>query len=194
MNSAPRSHVWRLLASIVIFEAAWIVCIIAAAHDVMGWGIAAVVVSILWQLAISSRPGLDLALIVAAFGTGLAWDTLLVQSHLVVYASPHPVPALAPLWILALWAQLGAVLREPLRWLHERLWIASAFGALGGAAAYTAAARLGACEFPDATRALVTLALGWGVIIPALVALARYLDRVSADSIPQLPPGAATRR
>ncbi len=160
----------------------------------MGWGIAAVVVSILWQLAISSRPGIDVALMAVAFGTGLAWDSLLVQGHLVVFASHAPFPALAPLWILALWAQLGTILREPLRWLHERLWVAAALGAAGGAAAYAAAARLGACEFPDISRGLLALALGWAVILPALVALARELNRRLAVPLPQLPQDAATRR
>lgn len=169
---------WRLVATFVLFEGAWVACVAGAASGHMGWGIAAIVVSIGWQLGISGRRDLDLKLIAAAFGLGLAWDTLLVQSGLVVYASHAPLAWLAPLWILALWAQLGSVVREPLRWLHYRPWLAVLLGGVGGAAAYAAAARLGACQFPDPHVALGVLAVGWGILLPALLYLARCLDPV----------------
>jgi hypothetical protein len=175
--TSPRWPVWRLLASIAIFQAAWFACVISAAHHAMGWGIAAMAVSIGWQLAISDRRTADLLLIAAAFGTGLLWDTFLVQAGIVEYASHAPLAAVAPLWILAMWMQLGAVLRGPLRALHGRHWLAAGLGAAGGAVAYAGAARLGACAFPDAVLALATLAAGWGVLLPLLLYLARCLDQ-----------------
>ena len=176
MNPAGASRWWRLAASVVIFESAWLACVISAAHQVMGWGIGAVLASILWQLAISDRRGADLVLISAAFVTGLVWDTLLTQTHIVVYASHAPFAAAAPLWILALWMQLGSVLRDPLRWLHDRPGIAAGLGGLGGAAAYAGAARLGACEFPNLALAMAVLASGWGVLLTLLLRLARRWD------------------
>lgn len=173
MNRVSHWPRWRLLISIAIFQAAWFACIAAAAQGMTGWGIAAVAVSITWQLSISARPGIDLALMGVAFATGLMWDTFLVQTNLVVYASHVPLAAVAPLWILALWAQLGTVLRGPLHWLHSRLWIAAVLAAVGGAAAYAAAARFGACAFPDLPLAMLVLAAGWAVLLPALLHVAR---------------------
>ncbi len=179
----PKASAWspgiqrlRLVATFVLFEAAWFACVLGAARGEMGWGIAAILVSIGWQLAFSRRRRTDLRLIAAAFGVGLVWDTLLVQSNLIVYSSHEPFAAVAPLWILALWAQLGSVLREPLRWLHGRPWLGAVLGAAGGAAAYAAAARLGACEFPDPHVALGVLAIGWGILLPALIYLAQCMD------------------
>lgn len=170
---------WRLVATFVLFEGAWVACVAGAANGWMGWGVAAILVSIGWQLAISRRRDLDLALIAAAFGLGLAWDTLLVQSGTVVYASHAPFSWMAPLWILALWAQLGSVVREPLRWLHHRPWLGVLLGGVGGAAAYAAAARMGACQFPQPMVVMGVLAVGWGILLPALLYLARCLDAAS---------------
>jgi hypothetical protein len=166
----------RLIATFVLFEAAWVACVVGAARGHMGWGIAAIAASIAWQLAFSRRRNTDLQLIAAAAGVGVIWDTLLVQSDLIIYASQAPFASLAPLWIVALWAQLGSVLREPLRWLHYRPWLGVVLGAVGGAAAYAAAARLGACSFADPRVALGVLAVGWGILLPALIYLARCMD------------------
>ncbi len=168
----------RLLISLVIFEAAWFACVAGAAHDQVGWGIAAVAAAIAAQLTFSKARAADLKLIAAALLCGLVWDSALLNSHVVAYASPGPVHLLAPAWILALWAQFGSVLRELLRWLHTRPRLATALGAVGGAASYAAAQRLGACTLPAPGIALPILAAGWGLLVPLLLWLAR---RVEAD-------------
>jgi len=168
--------VWRLLASIALYEAGWYACVKAAALGAMGWGIAAAGVSIAWQLAISGRRGADLKLMAVAMGTGLVWDTFLVQAHLVTYASHMPFTAVAPLWMVVLWAQLGAVLREPLRWLHGRMWLGAALGAVGGAASYAAGVRIGACAFANYWISLAVLAVGWSLMVPLLLHVARRSD------------------
>jgi hypothetical protein len=117
-----------------------------------------------------------------AVGTGLVWDTLLIQTHLMTYASHQPFTAVTPLWMLVLWAQLGSVLREPLRWLHGRKWLAAALGAVGGAASYAAGVRLGACAFPEARLALAVLAAGWAVIMPMLLVATSVVQRTVSAS------------
>lgn len=180
MKAASRRPVAAAIFSIVLFEAAWCACIIAVAHGAPAWGIAALGVSIAWQLATSHNRTADLLLIAVAACTGLAWDTFLVQARLVDYTAHQPFAAVAPLWIVALWAQLGAVLREPLRWLHQRLWLAAMLGAVVGAAAYAGAARLGACSFADAPTALAALAIGWALLLPALLKVAHWQSRRAA--------------
>jgi hypothetical protein len=51
-------------------------------------------------------------------------------------------------------------------------------GGSGGAAAYAGAAKLGAVAFPDTPVALGVLAIGWGILLPALLYLARCMDPV----------------
>jgi hypothetical protein len=170
----------RLIACIIVFEAAWFACIAGAAHGFVGWGMAAVSMSIALQLFISNRRSVDLLLMLVAVGCGLAWDTALTQAHLVTYSSHLPMLAVAPAWILILWAQLGSVLREPLSWLHARPWLAVALSAFGGAASYAGAARMGAVAFPRPVIAILVLAAGWGMMLPLLLWLARRMEQRSA--------------
>jgi hypothetical protein len=178
--AAVNSTLFRRIVDIAIFQAAWFACVLGAARGATGLGEAAVAGAVAWQLGTGRRYWVDLLLMAAALGTGLVWDTFLGWAHIVVYASPASLPAIAPTWILALWVLLGSVLREPLRWLQGRPWLAVPFGAVGGAASYAGAARLGACAFPDEARALAVLAAGWGVIFPLLSELARRLDARAA--------------
>lgn len=161
----------------MVFEAAWFACVVSAARGQMVWGLAAVAASIALQLAISRKRRADLLLMAVALACGLVWDTTLSRMHLVVYASHWPFLAVAPIWILALWVQLATVLRDPLRWLHGRPVLAVGLSAVGGAASYAGAARLGACTFPEPALTLIVLAAGWGIMLPLLLQLARRLDR-----------------
>jgi hypothetical protein len=174
----------RLLSSIAIFEAGWFACVIGAARDAMAWGIAAVLGAIAWQVGTSRRRAIDITLMVVAICIGIAWDTVLARMQVVVYASPLPFAGFAPLWLLALWAQLGSVIREPMSWLHGRWWLAAPLGAVGGAASYAGAARLGACSFPDKVLAMQVLAAGWAVFMPLMAELARHLDARAARANP----------
>jgi hypothetical protein len=177
MKHKPRftAHL-RLLSSIAIFEAGWFACVVGAARGATGAGIAAVLGAIAWQVGTSRRRAIDITLMLVAICIGIAWDTALARMHVVVYASPLPFAGFAPAWILALWAQLGSVVREPMSWLHGRWWLALPLGAVGGAASYAGAARLGACSFPDKVLAMQVLAAGWAVFMPLLAELARHLD------------------
>jgi hypothetical protein len=80
---------------------------------------------------------------------GLIWDSSMSRLGWIAYAEPGPLPGIAPVWILALWALFAMVLREPLRWLHKRLPLAALLGALGGPLSYAAAERLGACRLVE---------------------------------------------
>ncbi len=185
-------RVAKLIACIAVFEAAWFACILGAAHGHVAWGMAAVAVSIALQLALSNRRGTDVLLMVVALACGLLWDTALSQSQMVVYSSHVPMHAIAPAWILILWAQLGAVLREPLGWLHGRPLLAAVLSAAGGAASYAGASRLGAVAFPEPVLALIVLAIGWGVMLPLLLYLARWLDRRGPASLQMIDTASST--
>ncbi|HET9205432.1 MAG TPA: DUF2878 family protein, partial [Burkholderiaceae bacterium] len=112
-------------------------------------------------------------LVGAAMAIGLVWDSALLQLGWIVYAAPGPLPALAPAWILALWALFAIALREPLRWLHRRLPLAALLGALGGPLSYAGAQRLGACTLTQPVVSEIALALGWAAMVPLLLVLAR---------------------
>lgn len=177
---SPSSKAGQLLhglAWFALFQAAWFACVLGAASEHSVWGVLAVAAVVALTWAASNARGNELRLTALALLMGLAWDTALLQLGLLTYASPGPLPVLAPLWILALWALFATLLRGPLAWLQGRPLLAALLGAVGGPLSYLAAVRLGAGSFPDESRALLALAVGWSVMTPALTEAARRLDR-----------------
>lgn len=181
-SSAARADVtrhrrWRLAIQFVVFQGAWLACVISAARGDPWPGIATVAAAVALHLGWSVRRGVDAVLIAVSLIVGLAWDSALIATGWLTYASPGPLPALAPAWILSLWALFATILRDPLRWLHGRPWLAVLFGAVGGPLSYASAARLGACQFVQPLAATLALGVGWAVVTPLLVELARRLTR-----------------
>jgi tetrahydromethanopterin S-methyltransferase subunit E len=176
------ARVLRLAIGIVLFQGAWFACVIGAASGdawLLALGVAAVAVVVAVLVAWSDDRGAELRLIALALAVGVVWDSLLARTGVVQYASPGPLPGWAPAWILALWALFAPMLREPLRWLHGRPLLSALFGGVGGALSYAAAARLGACRFPDPILALAVLGAGWALIVPLLLRVAQRLERAA---------------
>jgi hypothetical protein len=91
-------------------------------------------------------------------------------------AYPGPESFLAPLWMIALWANFAATLNVALRSLRTRAWLLAALGGIGGPLAYWGGANLGAMQWLETAPVLIYLALGWAVVTPILGRLALKLD------------------
>ena len=180
IHSAVRG--WRVLLNVAAFQAAWFACVALAARGEAALAVGAVAIAVLLHLALSRKMQVDALLAVIAIGVGLVWDTAAIRAGWITYAAPGPFPGIAPAWILALWALFATALREPLRWMHSRPVVAALFGAVGGPVSYAAAARMGACAFPDRADSMVALGIGWAVMTPLLVQLARRLDALEKDA------------
>jgi hypothetical protein len=175
MDNPPRNTI-RLILSFLAFQGAWFACVLGAARGQPGVGVAVVVLVCGVQLALSAARREDLLLASAAVAFGLIWDTAMLRSGVVEYASPGPVQGWAPSWILALWILFATLLREPLRWLHGRRLLAALLGGIGGALSYLGAVRLGAGRFKNLEEAMLILVLGWAVMTPLLTEFARRLE------------------
>jgi len=165
----------RTLINALLYQATWFASVIGAAH---GWWWSGVVVLLFfasWQLADRSSRLVDLRLVAAALACGLLIDTSLVWSGTVNFAAPIPFAALAPLWILVLWAAFALTLNHSLAVLQKHLWMAAALGALGAPLAYVAAARSfhAITLAPPQWRAMGLLAGAWALALPLLLILAR---------------------
>jgi hypothetical protein len=104
-------------------------------------------------------------------------DGLLGASGVLVYAAANGPAAMAPAWILALWAGFALTLTHSMAWFTARPLAAAAFGLVGGPLAYAGAAAVaGAVTFPHGgTVALGAVAAGWGLALPLLYAIDRRL-------------------
>ncbi len=165
-----------MLLNFVGFKLGWLACVLGGAN---GWPLAGTAVAlaiVLLHVALAAAPGRELTLILIAGAIGAAWDSMLAASGLLIYATGAPFAVAAPYWIVAMWLLFATLLNKSLRWLHGRLWLAAAFGAVGGPLAFYAGHRLGAVDFADPRAALVALSVGWALIMPLLVVLAQRLD------------------
>ena len=176
-----RTQTLRMIGNIVAFQLGWFACVVAAAQGQEAVGICAALIIVAAHVAISTHPVTQLRVIVTAVAIGAVWDSLLRAMGLMIYRSPGP-PALAPAWILAMWALFGTTLNLSLRWLQGRTLLAVVFGAVGGPLAFWAGQRLGAVQIRGPWAGLLAQATGWGLILPLLLHLARRFDRRNLSS------------
>lgn len=165
-----------LLVNIVAFKMAWISSVLGAANGLPQLGPAIVMLVIIIHLKNSFNPSLEIAVIVLTGLIGSSWDSLLLASGWLSYPSGTLVPGLAPYWLIAMWLSFATTLNVALRWLQSRLVLASAIGGLLGPVSYYFGSRLGAVVFTNPTGALTALAVGWAILLPLLLMLAKRLD------------------
>ena len=163
-------------ANFVAFQCGWFACVLGAAHGHPYAGPVAVAALAAAHVATSLRPRAELALLGLAAGIGATWDSLLAATGWVSYAPGALVAGTAPLWIVALWVLFAATLNRSLAWLKTRLVLGAALGAIGGPLAYLGGQKLGALSFEHEGRALIAQAMGWSMLTPLLLWLARRHD------------------
>ena len=169
-GSPALSSTARTVTNALAVNAGWFACVLGAAWGAPLAGPLAVAALLVlhWRLF---RPAAGEWKLLAAAGlTGLVVDSALGLSGLLVYTNGTAwLPWLAPLWLVALWVNLGTALNHCLGWLEGRPWLASALGAVGGSAAYFGGVRLGALEFGHGTAAgVLVIAAVWAAVFPAL--------------------------
>ncbi len=163
----------KLLINIVVYQICWLACILGGANGMplLGVGfVGAAVAYHLWRAEDARAEGI---LILAAALIGAVWDSFLVASGWLVYPSGTLIHGTAPYWIVALWIVFATTFNVSLRWFKQHLLLAALFGAAGGPLAFYAGARLDGVEFTDTTVALIALGIGWTVLMPAMMLLAR---------------------
>lgn len=168
----------RFWGNLMGYQAVWFAAVIGAGRGQWWPAVAAALGFAAWQLALSRQRMLELRLVAAALGFAVLLDGGLAATGMLDYAAATVAfPALgAPLWILALWCAFALTLTQSLRWLQPRPWLGVLFGAIGAPLAYLGAARgFNAMVFmPPTWPAVVLLAIGWAIAIPALMSISRW--------------------
>jgi len=175
-NPAAQPGSSRVLVNVALYQAGWFACVLSAAREDPGWGIALALVIVGGWLLAAPRPAALLQLSLLTAVVGYSWDSWLSVLGLIRYRAGPLTPPLAPLWILALWLLFSSTLHVALRWLQTRLRLAAVLGALAAPLAYYGAARFGALTLPRLLPALGAQAAGWALLLPLLLCLARRLD------------------
>ncbi len=173
------SHSLRVVINFVLFQIGWFVCVLSAVNNSAWIGITVVTLIVLWHLfqAHTSVSAItESLLLVIALLTGLIWESLLLHLQLVSYPS-HPANSLiAPVWILALWPLFATTFNLSLRWMKNKLALAAVFGFVGGPLSFYAGHKLGGVNFHNLTISMITLAIAWAILVPAMLYISRKLD------------------
>lgn len=163
----------RNAINVVLFQAAWFAAVLGAAKGMFWLGPLSMIPVLAIHLALQDDRRGEAKLLLTAALLGLAFDTVLVAGGVFTplqHFFPRPV---SPPWMICLWLNFAATLNVSLAWLRGRYVLAAFFGSVGGPLAYYSGARLGATEMLPSTTSMLLLALGWGIMTPLLVLMAR---------------------
>jgi len=173
----------RKLLNIILFQAAWFTAVLGAARGNEWYGPLAVALVLSVHFLLTGDRRGELQLMLAAGAIGFCFDTALSAAGIVIPRGDLlPYPLSQP-WMVSLWLNFAATLNVSLEWLKGRYLPAAIFGAVGGAGSYYGGARLGATlALPD-VHGILLLAVGWGIMTPFLVWLAKRFQRKEAAVI-----------
>ncbi len=175
----PPTDRTALVANVALFQAGWFACVMAGAHGQVWIALSGLAAVLGWHLLRARQRRRELVLTAIVALVGAIYETLLAQTGWMRPTTGEWVPGMAAYWLVCLWAVFATTLNVSLRWLRARPLVAAAFGAIGGPLAYYAGSRLGALELAVPELALTSIAIGWAVLTPALLILARRLDGYS---------------
>jgi len=181
-----------ILINALVFQAGWLICVIAGANHLPWLGTATALLIVTWHISSAVDARKELALILIAGGIGAIWDSLLVFAGWLQYPSGTLVEGTAPHWIIAMWLLFATTLNVSLKWLKQRLPLAAVLGAISGPAAYFAGYKLGGVQIPDMVIAMSTLAVGWSVFMPLLMSLSNHFDGMRMQPAPPQVAGWST--
>ena len=162
----------------ILFQSVWLITVIGAARGLTWPGIIAIATFTIIHGYTAPKPLRDFQLLVIAVVIGFICDSVIVSSGFLQVTTTFPLEAIAPLWMLVLWANLALAINHCLGWLHHREWLAAAFGAIGGPVAYLGGAALGAGQFnTNQLIAAIPLAILWAILTPALFRIAGVIEK-----------------
>lgn len=163
-----------LISNFILFQLGWFACVLGGAFRMalVGGLVALAIIALhLWR---AQAPKAESVLILAAFGIGIVFESILTLSGISQYADGVLVHGFAPYWMVLMWGLFATTLNVSMRWVKNlSLPVLAVLGAILAPLSYLAGNRLGAVLFSDTTLALIIIAVGWAVLFPLLVVIAR---------------------
>lgn len=172
-ESGPRraftSPGYLRLIYLLLGQAGWLTGVLSGAHG-RGWiGMTFVALLMAGHLMITANRWREAAFAVGVALAGWGWESLVLRTGWVAYPDGAWPAGFAPYWMAGLWA-LFAMQINPLFSSLRRHWVlASLSGAIGGPLSFRAGAALGAITFVDLPPAMILIACGWAMLLPALL-------------------------
>lgn len=164
----------KLIANVVLFQAAWCASIFGAAAGNAWLGPVCMAVLVAIHLLITPTRRADSRTIPICTAIGIVAEMLTASISGTSFAAHTPAAAPIPLWMAAIWPGFATLLNSSMAWMQTRPLIAVAFGAIGGPVAYYGGASAGAVRLGESpAMALAAVAIQYAVLMPILCEIAR---------------------
>ncbi len=170
-TAKEEASVKEKLLNLALYEIGWFACVLGAAWGQGGAGAALAGGLLLVHLALAKERLTEGKIVLVCGAVGFVLDSTQSLLGRLSFTGPLLFPsgsgAVAPMWVLMLWLQLGSTLRFSLNWLSGRYALAAALGAIGGPVAFLAGERLGAATWGEPRwLTALSLAVVWGLATP----------------------------
>lgn len=172
----------KILINFMLFQVSWFACVLGAAYSLPWLGVLVTLVVVFWHFFQAKHMQPEIILMLTVLVIGGLYDQALLSAGLIDYVNHGWSSAVVPVWILALWLAFASILNVSLRWMREKYMLGVIFGAVGGPLAYLGAQKLGAVTI-HGINALLALSIGWAVITPILLVLAKRFDGFVAPNV-----------
>lgn len=167
-----------MLLNCSLFQVGWFSSVLGAAQQLPWLGPAATLLAVAVHLYRAKEPARELTLVAACGFIGALFDSIFVAARWVGYPSGLFNESMAPYWMITMWMLFATTLNVSLRWLKGRYWFAAVLGLVAGPATYYTGEKLGGITFFEPLPALLSLAIGWSLVMPLLIVLAERFDGI----------------
>jgi len=165
-----------IFINILAFQIGWFACVLGGAHHMSWLGPIVVMAVMAWHFKHARILRCELLLAAIITALGFVFDQTLLSLHFLAYPQSAWPTGLLPIWMVGLWLLFSSTLNTSLRWMRGRRMLSAAFGAIGGPMAYLGAAKLGAITVINQQGLLLSLAIGWAILMPTFMWLAALFD------------------
>jgi hypothetical protein len=165
-----------LLVNFIGFQIGWFACVLGAANDKELLGMIIALGIVIYHVVAQVDSINELKLVLVAVVIGLFWETWVLSSNILLYPSHPEASFWAPYWLIMMWTLFATTINLSMGWLKGRWLLAMLMGAIFGPLAFVAGEKLGAVIFLDSTLSMITLAIGWGLLMPLLLWLAERIN------------------
>jgi hypothetical protein len=165
-----------LLVNFIGFQVGWFACVLGAANDKELLGMIIALGIVVYHVVSQADLINELKLVLVAVVIGLLWETWVLNLNILHYPSHLEVSFWPPMWLIMMWALFATTINLSMGWLKGRWILAVLMGAVFGPLAFVAGEKLGAVMFLDSTLSIITLSVGWGLLMPLLLWIAERIN------------------
>jgi hypothetical protein len=165
-----------LLVNFIGFQVGWFACVLGAANDKELLGMIIALGVIIFHAVTQDDSRKELKLVLVAVVIGLFWETWVLNLDILRYPSHPDALFWPPSWLIMMWALFATTINLSMGWLKSRWALAVLMGAVFGPLAFIGGEKLGAVVFLDSTLSIITLSVGWGLLMPLLLWTAERIN------------------